>query len=102
VHHARLAVQRHRATAAEQRHRVGREPRLVLERQVSRLELAAQELLGQRRALVGEVRLGADELDRSLAPGLAVAARGAQRGRASPDDDDPLVGPHAAKTSMRN
>ena len=34
------------------------------------------------------------------AAGLAVAARGAQRGRASPDDDDPLLGPHASKTSM--
>ncbi len=88
--------------AAAQRHGVGREPRLVLERQVGRLELAAQELLGQRRALVGEVGLGADEVDGRLAARLAIAARGAQRGRASPDDDDPLVGPHASKTSMRN
>ena len=71
---------------------VGGEPGLVLERQVPGLESRRAGILGQRRPLVGEVRLGADEHDGGLAAGLAIAARGGKGGRASPDDDDPLVG----------
>ena len=101
VHAARRAVESDRRAPAAQRHGVGGEPRLVLERQLGGLELAAQQLLGQRRAAVGEVRLGAHDVHCGLAAGFAVAARGAQRRRAAPDDDDPLLGRHASKTSIR-
>ena len=90
------AVELHRAVAApHRRRRAPRTSRASSSAQLAALELAAQELLGQRRAAVGQVRLGATRIDVRPAAGLAVAARGGERGRAAADDDDPRVAPHA-------
>ena len=71
------------------------------------LPVAGEQLLGQRRAVVGQVRLGADQRDRA---GVAVGAQrlaGPQPGERGPDHDDPGVTANLARavdhaTSLRS
>jgi hypothetical protein len=61
-------------------------PGSVLDRQLGLVELAAQEVLRQRRALVGDDELRREQRDVAVATRGAVAARGGERGRAAADD----------------
>ena len=53
-------------------------PGLGLDRQLVVVHLAAQEVLRQRRALVGDAQLRGEDRHGAVAAGLAVAARGGQ------------------------
>ena len=61
-------------------------PGLVLDRQLAVVELAAQELLRQRRALVGDGQLGREDRHVAVPARLPVAAGGGERGGTAADD----------------
>src|SRR5947209_4362314 len=93
------------------RRRVGRPPHLdvhvapllvgVHHQLVLRL-LATEELLGQRRPVVGRVRLAGDDDDRSVAPGLAVLLSSHPAGKPSADDHVVIARHRASSYSHRN
>ena len=55
---------------------------------VRALGLAAQVLLGERRALVGRLRLAPDQQDRALGPALAQLGGAVGRGQAAADQQE--------------
>ena len=63
------------------------EPTLGLDRQFVLTALAQQEVLGQRRTLVGQVRLGGQDRHGAFAAGVAEGAGRGQPGRPAADDD---------------
>jgi hypothetical protein len=56
-----------------------------------RVELAGQDLLGERRAVVGHEGLGTHERDAAAVPGPAQRLAAALRGQAASGDDDPCA-----------
>ena len=60
------------------------------------LELAAQVVLGERRPLVGPLRLGADEHHAPLEAALAQRLGGLGAGEARPGDHERLLRRHAS------
>jgi hypothetical protein len=57
-------------------------------------QLAEQHLLGQRRSVVGQPRLVADQRQPALVALTAQGLAGTQAGQAGPDDDDPTGAAH--------
>ena len=86
-------------TAEAQLYVVLVKPVLGLDRQLAGVELAAQELLGQRRPAVWDEGLLAEQRHLSCAAVLAVGAGGRQAGWAGADDHDP---PGAHRPSKRS
>ena len=101
------ALERHRPRLRVERGGLGPVPEVdlvlgvpggLLDRDLVRLGLAAQELLGQRGARVGRVLLGREHRHRAVAAGVAVAARGGQARRAAADDHESLGRGHAGRS----
>ena len=73
-----------------------------VERQLVLPGLAAQELLGERRPVVGRAVVVRDQADRGRPAGLPVAAGGGVPGRPAADDDDAFARAHRrSKRSSR-
>ena len=81
-------VERRDAGAGDQLDTVVGVPALVLGRGIGGGALAEEDVLGQRRSLVGCVRLGSHEDDVPVVALLAQLGGGAGAGQAGPDDGD--------------
>ena len=77
------------------------EPARLLERELVASELAAQELLGQRGPLIGEVRLRPDQGHGAVAARVAVPPRGGEAGRSCADDHNVLRRHHRPSKRSR-
>ena len=93
-------IERHRA-AARRAARVLGEPALVLQRKLLLGHLAAQQLLGQRWAVVRDAVLVGDDRHRSGAAGLAVGAGGGEPGGSAADDQQPEARAHRRSSTSR-
>ncbi len=89
-HGAALRIDRARPPPEAQLHLMLVEPGFRFDRELRYVHFAAQEGLGQRRTLIGQARLDADERHGAVAAATPVCPRRGKAGGTGSHDDDPF------------